>query len=143
MLSHTRSARYRILFNSEWQCLILCQHIRQHIPLRPNQPAPTTHHQCKLLYANNYLVFTKDHYLRTSVRHTSSEPRSLERYKSLATSPLHLTIIPSQLSSITRPLHLPNMQQSIFTAQQPSYPQSQPHRREALQVPSSRLQQSI
>ena len=61
----------------------------------------------------------------------------------MATSPLHFSIIRSLISSITRPLHLPNMQQSILKTIESQNPLSFAHGREAIQVPSSRLRKSI
>jgi len=50
---------------------------------------------------------------------------------------------PSQLPQRAGPLHLPDVQKGLFAPQQPQDPQSQPHGREALQVPARRVRKGV
>ena len=61
----------------------------------------------------------------------------------MATPPLHLPIFSGVLPPISGSLHLPNMQQSLLKAVQPTNPLSLAYGREAIQVSPSRLRQSV
>ena len=61
----------------------------------------------------------------------------------MATSPLHLAIFCGSVPSIPRSIHLPNVQQGIFSTLESEDSLPQPHRREAIQVSSSRLRQGV
>jgi hypothetical protein len=61
----------------------------------------------------------------------------------LATPPLHLAVLGGIFPPVTGPLHLPDLQQSILSAQFIAHSQSLAHRREALQMPSRWLRQGL
>lgn len=61
----------------------------------------------------------------------------------MATSPLHLAIVGCIIPSISRPLHLPDLQQGFLKTFKPPNPLSLAYRREALQMPAPRMRQGI
>jgi len=63
-----------------------------------------------------------------------SYSHAILRRKSMAASPLHLTIVCGFVSSVSRSLHLPDLQQSLLKALQLTNPLALSHWRETLQV---------
>ena len=77
-----------------------------------------------------------------SLARTGDDPARL-RHQPLAAPPLYLPVDGRFFPSVPGSLHLPDVQQGLLSAQFPADSQPLPHRREALQVPTRRMRQSL
>lgn len=116
----------------------------------PQSQLSSIYYQRPLPHVSDYCQFVAKHVVSntvstgipstaTRVGHTCS----VGRRQPLAAPPLYRPILDVILPSEPGPVHLPDVQQGVFTAQLSPDPQPLAHGREAVQVPLPRLRQSV